>query len=106
MNTTQLQQTWSAMLQMLPLMSKDKAQTLISQSNFSCPQHLLRHIHHNADPEIAQLSAEQKKLLFQNAFGARKSGKNGVVVSKQVKLSKHVYNLMTSMEPEELINKV
>ena len=102
----QLQQTWSAMLQMLPLMSKDKAQTLIAQSNFSCPQHLLRHIHHNTDPEIAQLSNEQKKLLLQNAFGARKSGKNGVVVSKQVKLSKHVYNLVTSMEPEELISKV
>ena len=86
-------------------MSKDKAQTLISQPSYSCPQHLLRYIHHNPDTEISTLSTEHKKLLLQSAFGARKGGKSGVV-QKQVKLSKHVYNLVTSMEPEELISKV
>ena len=101
----QLQQTWSAMLQMLPLMSKDKAQTLIAHQAFSCPQHLLHHLHHNTDPEISGLSTENKKLLLQHAFGARKGSKNGTV-QKQAKLSKHVYNLMTSTEPEDLISKV
>lgn len=93
------------MLQMVPLMSKDKAQVLVSQPAFSCPLHLIQYIHNNEDPEIRALSAENKKLLLQGVFGSRKA-KNGVCVSKQVKLSKHVYNLVTSVEPEELISKV
>lgn len=98
----QLRQTWSAMLQMLPLMSKDKAQALLQRPECSCPRALLDAFHNSADPAVRALPVTEKKLLLQGHFGA---GKNGAV-RNQAKLSKLLYNLVTSMEPADLIDNV
>ena len=87
------------MLQMVPMMSKHKAQALLLNESYSCPRKLFNFFHNNPDPEVAQLPPVKKMLLLQNEFGKSKSG----AVKKEAKLSKHLYNLMTSTEPDAVI---
>ena len=90
------------MLQMIPQMSKEKALTLIQQEDCSCPKKLFNYLHNNQDAAFAQLPVAKKVLVFQSHFGKSKSG----APKNQPKLSKHVYNMMTSFDPEAIIADV
>ena len=116
----QLRQTWSAMLQMVPGVSKDRAQALLKHPECTCPRKLFRMFHHsnpnngnssssysssdtgnttrNMNAEI--LPPAKRALLLQNHFGTSKTGK----VTNQAKLSRHIYNLFSELEPNTLIN--
>jgi hypothetical protein len=90
------------MLQMVPLMSKDKAQALLKNSDVSCPRKLRRLFHHHPDPAVAALPPEKRMLLLQNQFGPGKTGKT----MNQAKLSKHLYHVVTSVDPNASVNNV
>jgi len=98
----ELRQTWGAMLQMIPKVSKAKAQAFLQNEQYSCPRKVYDTFHSSADPLVAQLPLEQKKLLLQQQFGSGRSG----VKKNEAKLSRHVYNLMTATDPDALISDI
>jgi hypothetical protein len=89
------------MLQMIPKVSKAKAQAFLQNEAYSCPRKVYETFHSSADP-CALLPLEQKKLHLQGQFGGGKSG----TVRNEAKLSRHVYNLMTATDPDALIADV
>lgn len=87
----ELQQTWMAMLQMIPQVSKVKAQSLIKDERFSSFKKL--------NDCFSNLPPEEGKVLLQYAFGEDKNG----VKRNQNKLSKLVYSSMTVTNPDSLL---
>lgn len=87
---------------MIPLVSKEKAQILVSKDEYSCPRKVLNIFHHNGDDMIAMMPPSKRMLLLQNSFGEDKSG----AVRNHAKLSKHIYNLMTATDPDALISDI
>ena len=89
------------MLQMLPMMSKDKARTFSSSSGggLSCARKVYEKLH---SEEAQQLPLAKRKLLLQTEFG---EGKNGAP-RKEAKLAKHLYNLFTATDPHGLLSDV
>lgn len=94
----ELRQTWAAMLQMIPLMSKDKAQAFIrsNSAKWSCPRKVFDMFDSSS---VQQQPLEKRKLIMQSEFG---EGKNGVV-RKEGKLAKHLHNVFTAVNPDALL---
>jgi hypothetical protein len=83
-----MQQTWVAMLQMIPHLSKEKAIALTSNSEFSCPKRVFEAMNDSSQPK------SKRMLLCQSSFGKMKNG----LVRKEAKLSKQIYIMMTATE--------
>lgn len=81
----QLQQTWAAMLQMVPGISKEKAQAVVTEPQFSCFKRVFEAMNDETQPK------KQRMLLMQSSFGKLKNGN----VRKEVKLSQRVFRMMT-----------
>lgn len=89
----QLRQTWSAMLQAVPGMSRERAQTLLQDPDCTCPRKL-RRMFHSADSGGQAAELEGRMLRLQGKFGKTKTGK----VSNRAKLSKLLYQLVTATD--------
>lgn len=89
----QLQQTWAAMLQMIPFVSKEKARAFVGNKQYSCPKRVYDAMTDTSVPESKRVA------LLQPEFGQNKSG----VVINQAKLAKQVYRLMTVTDENELV---
>jgi len=89
--TFELQQTWAAMLQMVPYVSKEKAFAMISNKEFSCPKRVFEAMNNTSEPEAKRIAS------LHRCFGKSKNGS----IRNEVRLSKHVYRLMTVTNPEE-----
>lgn len=87
---------------MIPLMSKDKALHLIQNDHMSCPMRSFDYFHNNSEIDMSSLPLSKKILLLQGHFGAGKSG----VMKNQAKLSKHVFNLMCSEDPDAFVSDI
>lgn len=109
------------MLQMVPKLSKDKASALQASADCTCPRKLRRLFHESGsgssgcrgssgsassssggEPTSATLTPAQRMLLLQGHFGRSKSGKP----SNQAKLSRHLYHLVTALDPQGLIKDI
>jgi hypothetical protein len=100
----QLRQTWSAMLQTVPKMSRDKANALLSSADCTCPiklRSLLLGDDTAGDADAAPAVRNQRRLLLQSHFGKGKSGKP----INQAKLSRQLYSLVTSVDPQALLSE-
>jgi hypothetical protein len=122
----QLRQTWSAMLQMVPLMSKDRAQALLRlREDCSCPRKMYDLFNGrtatststsssggndtsgvatgaSSTADIAN-SLGKRALLLQSSFGGEKSGGPP---RNYAKLSKHLHNLVTATDPSAVIHDI
>jgi hypothetical protein len=95
-----MRQNWSAMLQMVPSMSKEKAWVIASNPLYSCPLKLSILLNDRTVP------LQERILLLQDSFIETKKKSNNCLATKsrkQVKLSKVIFNLMTSLDPHALI---
>jgi hypothetical protein len=78
------------MLQMLPMLSKEKSNAFVNNEKFSCPMKVFDAMNDN------NLSAEEKINSLHTCFGKTKSG----TTRQEKQLSKHIYRLMTTTDPE------
>lgn len=78
------------MLQMVPLLSKEKAIAFIQNPEYSCVKRVYTALNDSNEPE------KKRMALVQNEFGKTKSG----AIRNETKLAKHVYKLMTVTDPE------
>ena len=83
------------MLQMLPLMSKEKANSFISNPAYSCIKRVFSTLNDESEPEKKRMS------LVQNEFGKTKNGTQ----RNESKLAKHVFKLMTVVDPAALLQE-
>lgn len=81
------------MMQMLPHVSKDRALSLISEPGCSSLKQIYERMNDRNVPQ------EERMLSLQTSFGGKRD-KDGNVVSKQSKLSKQVFRLMTVTNPD------
>lgn len=91
-----MNQTWMAMLQMIPHMSKDRALAAASNPQFSS----LKRVYDAMNDQTK--TKKERKLLMESAFGGKRD-RDGNVRGKNPKLSKLVYRLMTEHDPEKSI---
>jgi hypothetical protein len=82
------------MLQMVPLLGKDKSQTFVENDQFSCPSKLFDLMNDERIPVKERIES------LQTAFGTQKNGQ----VRCQTKLSKHLFRLMTVTDPDLTLN--
>jgi hypothetical protein len=90
-----LHETWAAILQMLPNMSKEKAHLFIKNKDFSCPKTLYEIFRNNSN----HMNISEQNVFLQNYFGANKNG----TAKNHAKLSKNVFKMMTVKDSEELM---
>lgn len=83
------------MLQMIPGMSKEKANAFVSHEKYSCPKKVFDLMNDENVSETVKING------MQSCFGKTKNG----VVQNQIKLSKQVYKLMRITDPETLLSE-
>jgi hypothetical protein len=128
----QRQQTWMAMLQMIPSLSKKRLQVFVQYSSQHCSS--LQRLYTALNDE--SVSKKQRVLMFQTGFGGGNgdqgangssgsssssgggggsggggatqggNGSNGSSERKQTVLSACIFNLMTSKIPEAHIGQI
>ena len=91
----ELRQTWVAMLQMVPMLSKEKAIALVSNNGFSSLKRVYSLLTNPDEPE------KKRMTLLQASFGKTKGG----AVRNEAKLSTHIYKMMTTKDPEALVQE-
>jgi hypothetical protein len=81
--------TWANIVSLIPMLSKEKALnfTKDNEQRFSCPQKLLTH--------FEAMSEEDAIKSIQGCFSSR----SGSQKSKEIKLSRLLYNMMTTEDP-------
>lgn len=77
------------MLQMVPGISKEKAQAVVSEPRFSCFKRVFEAMNDETQPK------KQRMMIMQSSFGKLKNGN----VRKEVKLSQRIFRLMTTADP-------
>jgi hypothetical protein len=83
------------MLQMIPQLSKAKAQSLVSAQGFSCLRDTV------AKLDDQSVAASERMTLLQSSFGQGKSK----VVRNEAKLSKQVFRAFTSTDGSAAIDR-
>lgn len=83
------------MLQMLPLLSKEKAIALATNPEYSCVKRVYESMHDEDEPE------KKRMTMLQAAFGKTKSG----VVRNESKLSSYVFKMMTAKDGDALLQE-
>lgn len=78
------------MLQMIPLISKEKAISLIQNPQYSCVKRVYEALNDTNEPE------NKRMTLVQNEFGKTKGG----AVRNETKLARHIFKLMTVDDPD------
>lgn len=91
----ELRQTWVAMLQMVPLLSKEKAIALVSNREYSSVKRVYDLLTNPEEPE------KKRMTLLQTSFGKTKGG----TIRNEAKLSTHIYKMMTTKDPEALVQE-
>lgn len=100
-----MKQTWSAMLQMVPHVSQEKALALISNPEYSCPKKLFFLMNDQ------KVSEDIRMKLLQSSFYTVNSSTNqlsDIVNSSSTKrnepkLSSVIYKMMTGTNPDDCI---
>lgn len=87
----QLRETWAAMAQMVPRVSKNRAKELVRTPQFSCLRATFDRLNDEALP------AAERMVLLQSSFG---KGKREVL---HVKLSTNVYHSLTATDPNKTL---
>lgn len=85
---------WMSMIQMIPRFGRDKARAFVQEGKYSCPRALLDAYNDSS------LSVEEKEALVNHLV----TGGQGASQRAYVKLSKSLYNLFMSTDPDILIN--
>ena len=83
------------MLQMLPLVSKEKAVAFISNPESSSLKRVYESLNNQNEPE------KKRMTLYQHSFGKTKGG----VVRNETKLSSYVYKMMTNTDADALLQE-
>jgi hypothetical protein len=81
------------MLQMIPMVSKEKSNALVNNPKYSCPKRLFEAMNDNSVTAVDKLSD------LQRSFGKLKNG----TVRMEASLAKKVYKLMTVTDPDKNI---
>lgn len=91
----EMKQTWSAMLQMLPLLSKEKSSAFVNNPKYSCPKKVFDAMNDHSVP------AKDRMSSLYEAFGKSKNG----TVRQEKQLSRYIYGLMTIDEPDQTLSE-
>lgn len=83
------------MLQMIPLLSKEKAIALATNPEFSSVKRVFESMNNEDEPE------KKRMTLLQSSFGKTKGG----VVRNEAKLSSYVFKMMTTTDGDALLQE-
>lgn len=86
----QLRETWAAMLQMVPQLSRAKAKGLVANPEYTCLKRTVAMLSDESVPEATRMTS------LASAFGPQ--GKNKVV-RNETKLSTDIYRAFTTTDP-------
>ncbi len=93
--SSQMRQTWAAMLQMVPQLSKDKANVFVENTRYSCPRKVFDAMNDENIPASERIQA------MHTCFS---KGKNGTI-RQEPKLSRHIFKLMTVGDPDASLSE-
>ena len=83
------------MLQMIPLVSKEKANAFISNSRYSCPKKAFDAVNNESLPVADRINE------MQSLFGKGKKGNT----RQESRLATHVFNLLTEQDSEMILKE-
>jgi hypothetical protein len=96
----ELQQTWCAMLQMVPMMSQEKANTLVANKAYSCPKRMYETFLSGAKAEeehkLGESTESSVLSTLETSFGKLKNGQ----MRRETKLARLVFKSMIVTDPD------